>query len=143
MKDELQGLPIDIRLDGIGLSALIPGMVVAHRILGNAIAKFEAERAAINDKRRPGRPKKVQAKKSSWSSDPEERKAEMARRRAVATKNAKPKRTGNGWQNRTAKQKKAWMKAIQEGRKRAAAKAKPARATAKKKAATPREAMAA
>ena len=76
----------------MGMAALLPGMVHMLEIMQQQVDDFRTQLAALQggavlQKAKPGRPPNAAKRRGGamgWSSDPEERKAEMKRRMKVA-----------------------------------------------------------
>jgi hypothetical protein len=113
---------------GFGIAATLPGMRYQWDQMGTQIRRLElllagqqaAQAAPAASVPRHGRPPQAAAvlngklRRSGWSSDPEERKKDMARRMAnrVIKKNGAVTR----WNNATPAQRKRWLKAMQKGK---------------------------
>ena len=103
----------------MGMAAMLPGMEFAVEILQQQIAEM---RAVLTDLQSADEPA-VQSRRGGWPADPEERKAEMARRvnvRAAKTKGQKISEAGKAtWAGLSVRQRKARLAAMAAGRKRA------------------------
>jgi len=117
------------RLKQMGLACMLPGWVQQHEELGRKIQEARALLAAadaeipdigIPEAARPrrGRPPKTKTS-SGWPGDPEARKAEMARRQAVAARN-KAGKTGPGRHPRDPRHPghADWLKKLRAGQKK-------------------------
>ena len=87
---------IEATYEQMGIAALLPGMVHAVELMENQINQMRARLAALQEDaapaRRVGRPRGTATNgtvRSGWPADPEERKLEMARRRAKRAANLK------------------------------------------------------
>ena len=120
----------------MGIAALLPGMVHAVELMQGQINEMKARLAALQDgaaepARKVGRPRKGTTAgvtvASGWPADPEERKAEMRRRQAVAKKKAQSKARSERarkiaqrrWKNMTAEQRAEWQRKIEAGQRKA------------------------
>jgi hypothetical protein len=102
----------------MGMAAMLPGMVHMLELMQAEVDNFRTQLAALQGQEAaaddlPQKPKDARARASGWPDDPEERKAEMARRmkKAKMSKAAKAR-----WGSMTAKERKARLAAMQAGK---------------------------
>jgi hypothetical protein len=99
----------------MGMAALLPGMQYMIERMQEQLDEMRLHLAALQGA--PALAAKAETRGSSWKSlTPEERSAEMKRRRAVA---GSRKGAAKRWAKMTKKQREEWKAKIQDGRKRA------------------------
>jgi hypothetical protein len=119
-----------VQFAAFGIAATLPGMRYQWDQMGTQIRHLEfllagqqaAQAAPEAPVPRRGRPPQaaVVAPRSGWSSDPEERKKDMARRMAKRVIKKKQHGAVTRWNNATPAQRKRWLKSMHEGRRRKA-----------------------